>query len=86
MPHFPTPPTLVVSISFDIPLLLMGMCSTRLGVGSLWLGLPPPSRLGRQAPTSRSSSPTIIINGVLPLPLIPKEGFPFLKVDVASVV
>ena len=63
----------VINISFDISLLLLGMYSTRLGVGSLWLGLPPPSRLWRKAPTSRSSSPTIIIKWSPPSPLIPKE-------------
>ena len=86
MPHFPTLPTLAVSIGFGSLLLLLGMCNTRLRVGSLRLRLPSLPRLMRQASTSRPSSPTISIICSPPSPLIPKEGFPCLKVDEAWAV
>ena len=83
MSHLTTLPTLIIIVGFNISLLLLGMCNILLGVGPLWLRLPPPSAMWRKASTSRDSPPTIIVKGHPPPTLIPNEGFLWQNEDVA---
>ena len=55
---------------------MLGMCNSLLGVGPLWLRLPPPHGRWKRASTSKDPPPTIIRKSILPLPLIPNEGPP----------
>ena len=63
MSHLPTLQTLIVNVGLDIPLFLLGLGNIRLGVGPLWLRLPPPSAVWRKASTSKHSPPNITIKG-----------------------